>query len=65
MKKTNNDNDETDEYTIYALAKRLGITKEEMESMSYISLLNILISSTGAEDDVKEATQEDIDRWFR
>lgn len=65
MKKTNNDNDEVDEYTIYALAKRLGITKEEMESMSYISLLNILISSTGAEDDVKEATQEDIDRWFR
>lgn len=65
MKKINNDNDEVDEYTIYALAKRLGITKEEMESMSYISLLNILISSTGAEDDVKEATQEDIDRWFR
>lgn len=65
MKKTNNENDEIDEYTIYALAKRLGITKEEMESMSYISLLNILISSTGAEDDVKEATQEDIDRWFR
>ena len=36
-----------------------------MLSMSYISLMNILISSVGAEDDTKMATQEDIDRWFK
>lgn len=54
--------EDIDEYTIYALAKRLGITKEEMESMSFVSLMNILISSVDAEDDTKEATQEDIER---
>lgn len=55
--------EEVDEYVIYALAKRLGITKDEMESMSFVSLMNILISSVNAEDDTKEATQEDIERF--
>ena len=55
--------EDVDEYVIYALAKRLGITKDEMESMSFVSLMNILISSVNAEDDTKEATQEDIERF--
>lgn len=37
-----------------------------MEDMSFVSLINILISSVSNEEDgVKEATQEDIDRMFR
>lgn len=63
--KPSNNNKDVDAYEIYALAKRLGITKEEMESMSFVSLMNILISSVDAEDDTKMATQEDIDRWFK
>lgn len=65
VKPTNSSDKELDEYGVYALAKRLGITKDEMLDMSYISLMNILISSVGAEDDTKMATQEDIDRWFK
>lgn len=50
-----------------ALAKRLNITKDEMLDMSFVSLMNILISSVSDEDsgDVREATQEDIDRMFK
>lgn len=33
-----------------------------MKEMSYNSLINILLSTV--EDDVKEATQEDINRYF-
>lgn len=37
-----------------------------MEDMSFVSLINILISSVSNEEDgVKEATQDDIDRMFR
>ena len=45
-----------------SLAQRLGITKEEMENMSFVSLFNILIAATGEEE--KKATQKDIDRMF-
>ena len=45
-----------------ALAKRLNITLDDMKEMSYVSLMNILISSV--EEDEKQATQEDIDRYF-
>lgn len=45
-----------------ALAKRLNITLDDMKEMSYVSLMNILISSV--EEDEKAATQEDIDRYF-
>lgn len=65
MKQTNSSDEELDEYGVYALAKRLGITKDEMLDMSYISLMNILISSVGAEDDTKMATQEDINKFFK
>lgn len=45
-----------------ALAKRLNITLDDMKEMSYVSLMNILLSSV--EDEEKQATQEDIDRYF-
>lgn len=45
-----------------ALAKRLNITLDDMKEMSFVSLANILLSSV--EDDEKQATQEDIDKYF-
>lgn len=53
-----------DEYEIIALAKRLGISIDEMKEMSFVSLMNILISSIDDSDGTKKATQEDIDRVF-
>lgn len=58
------DSGEADEYEVFALAKRLGITSEEMKEMSFVSLMNILISSVDDEDKTKSATQSDIDRMF-
>lgn len=55
-------NKEFDEYDVVALAKRLNITLDDMKEMSYNSLINILLSSV--EDDERQATQEDIDRYF-
>lgn len=51
-----------DEYEVVALAKRLGITLDDMKQMSFVSLVNILLSSVDNHE--KEATQEDIDRMF-
>ena len=45
-----------------ALAKRLGITKEEMENMSFVSLINIMVSSIDSNE--KEATENDVRRMF-
>lgn len=66
VKSSGNSEREIDEYEVYALAKRLGITKDEMLDMSFVSLMNILLSSVDAvEDDTRMATQEDIDRIFK
>lgn len=56
-----------DAYEIIALAKRLNISTDEMKDMSFVSLMNILISSVenNEEDNVRKATQEDIDRMFK
>lgn len=56
-----------DAYEIIALAKRLNISIDEMKDMSFVSLMNILISSVenNEEDNVRKATQEDIDRMFK
>lgn len=53
-----------DEFEIVALAKRLGISIEEMKSMSFTSLMNILISSIddNNQETTRKATQNDIDR---
>ena len=63
VKVENQTSREVDEFEVVALAKRLGITFEEMKQMSYISLMNILLSSVDSED-TQTATQEDIDRMF-
>lgn len=46
-----------------ALAKRLNITFDDMKQMSYISLMNILLSAVDNEE-TQQATQDDIDRMF-
>lgn len=53
-----------DEYEVVALAKRLNITIDDMKQMSFVSLINILISSVEESDDMPSATQADIDRMF-
>lgn len=53
-----------DEFEVMALAKRLGITIDEMKEMSFVSLFNILISSTSNGDDERQATQDDIEKLF-
>ena len=63
LKKKSTSNEPVDEYEIVALAKRLNITFEDMDNMSFVSLMNILISSVD-EDDEWKATQEDIDKFF-
>lgn len=50
------------EFEIIALAKRLNITFEDMKEMSFVSLMNILLSTIDEEE--KQPTQEDIDRIF-
>lgn len=45
------------------LAKRLNITFDDMKQMSYISLMNILLSAVDNEE-TQPATQDDIDRMF-
>ena len=62
-KSNNTSNKEFDEYEVVALAKRLNITLDDMKEMSFVSLANILLSSV-EEDETKEATQEEIDRYF-
>ena len=51
-----------DEYDVFALASRLNISIEDMKQMSYVSLMNILISSVEKEE--KQATEEDIRKMF-
>lgn len=55
--------EEVDEFETYALAKRLGISKDEMLDMSFVSLVNILISSIDTESE-KKATEDDVRRMF-
>lgn len=56
--------EEIDEYEIMALCKRLNITTEDMKDMSFVSLINILISSVEEKDTTKKATKEDIRRFI-
>jgi len=61
--KSSTNNEPIDEYEIIALAKKLGISTEEMKDMSFTSLLNILISSIDTEKEIK-ATEDDVRRMF-
>ena len=64
-KKINNSsssNEPIDEYEVVALAKRLNITIDDMKQMSFVSLLNILLSTV--EEKETKPTQKDIDKMF-
>lgn len=51
-----------DIFEVVALAKRLNISFSDMKEMTFISLMNILLSTV--ESDVKEATQTDINSFL-
>ena len=62
--KSQNNAEPIDEFEIVALAKRLNISIEDMKNMSFVSLINILISTVEEKSTTRKATQEDIDRMF-
>ena len=62
--KSNGSSGEADEYEIWALAKRLNISNEDMKEMSFVSLMNVLISNVGEETE-RKATEDDIRRFFK
>ena len=47
-----------------SLCKRVGITKEDMESMSFVSLINVLISYVKEKETTRKASKEDIKRFI-
>ena len=63
-KETNNNTSEEplDVYEVIALAKRLNITLDDLKEMSFVSLINILLSSV--ENKEQKATQDDIDKFL-
>lgn len=63
IKTNSNSNDPVDEFEVVALAKRLNISMEDMANMSFVSLINILLS-TVEEDKETKATQADIEKYF-
>lgn len=63
IKTKSNSNDPVDEFEVVALAKRLNISMEDMANMSFVSLINILLS-TVEEDKETKATQADIEKYF-
>lgn len=60
---TNESDEEVDEFETLALAKRLGISIDEMKDMSFVSLVNVLASSLDTESE-KKATESDVRRMF-
>ena len=62
--KTSNSNEPVDEYDIVSLSNRLNITFDDMKEMSFVSLMNTLISSIENKETPQTATQEDIDKYF-
>lgn len=53
-----------DEEEVVALAKRCNITLNDMKEMKFVSLINILLSNVEEKNGTKEATQEDINKYF-
>ena len=58
-----NNSDPIDEYEIMRLAKSQGISIEEMKDMSFVSLINVLLSLVESESE-QLATEEDVRRMF-
>jgi len=56
-------NEPMDIFEVVALAKRLNISFDDMKEITFITLLNILISSV--KDDTTKASQKDIDAFLR
>ena len=48
---------------IMALEIRQGIRPEDMQQMSFVSLMNILISAVEEKDTTRKASKEDIERF--
>lgn len=63
LKTSNSSAEEIDEYETMGLCLRLNITPEMMKEMSFVSLMNILISNVEDKDKPRKATQEDINRF--
>ena len=61
---TKSSNKEVDEYEVIALAKRLNITFDDMKEMSFVSLMNILLSSVEEHSDTRQGTEEDARKYF-
>ena len=58
-----------DEFDVLALATKAGIKPQDMKEMTYVSLVNTLIAmvddgTSDSSDGVREATPEDIKRFF-
>lgn len=47
-----------------ALAKKLNISIDDMKEMSFVSLMNILLSATEEVDNTRTATESDIRKMF-
>lgn len=53
-----------DEYEIYGVALRLGLTIEDLKNMSFVSLYNTIISCTSEETEHK-ASQKEINKYLK
>lgn len=60
---TNNTTEEVDEYDILALCLKANITPEDMKQMSFVSLINTLVSFVEEKPTTRKATKEDIERF--
>lgn len=56
------DDEEMPMYEVIALSKRLNFSFSELREISFVTLINILLSTV--QSDEKEATQKDIDSFF-
>ena len=60
---TNENTEEVDEFTILALCKKANISVDEMKHMSFVSLVNTLVSYVEEKPTTRKATKEDIERF--
>lgn len=61
--KGSSNSEELDEYETYALCKRLNISPDDMKEMSFVSLVNILISNVEDKETTKKASKDDINNF--
>ena len=52
------------EEEVVALAKRCNITLNDMKEMKFVTLMNILLSTVEEKNETREATQDDINKYF-